>query len=121
MRPCPATLLGEEDIVISDQLNHASIIDGVRLAKAITRCQTAVYKHADMTDLDQKLSAAKDRRTRMVITDGVFSMEGAIARLPDIVELCRRHRRHPRGGRFPRDRGTGEDRSGHPGAFRDGR
>jgi glycine C-acetyltransferase len=87
----PATLLGEEDIVISDQLNHASIIDGVRLAKAITRCQTAVYKHADMSDLDQKLSAAKDRRTRMVITDGVFSMEGAVARLPDIVELCRRH------------------------------
>jgi glycine C-acetyltransferase len=88
----PATLLGEEDIVISDQLNHASIIDGVRLAKAITRCQTAVYKHADMTDLEEKLSAAKDRRTRMVITDGVFSMEGAIARLPDIIEICRRHR-----------------------------
>ncbi|HEY7026898.1 MAG TPA: glycine C-acetyltransferase [Gemmatimonadales bacterium] len=88
----PATLLGEEDIVISDQLNHASIIDGVRLAKAITRCQTAVYKHADMTDLDEKLMAAKDRRTRMVITDGVFSMEGAIARLPDIIEICRRHR-----------------------------
>src|SRR6185369_6090687 len=58
----PATLLGEEDIVISDQLNHASIIDGVRLAKAITRCQTAVYKHSDMTDLEEKLSAAKDRR-----------------------------------------------------------
>jgi glycine C-acetyltransferase len=88
----PATLLGEEDIVISDQLNHASIIDAVRLAKAITRCQTAVYKHADMTDLEEKLSAAKDRRTRMVITDGVFSMEGAIARLPDIIEVCRRHR-----------------------------
>jgi len=87
----PATLLGEEDIVISDQLNHASIIDGVRLAKAITRCQTAVYKHSDMTDLEEKLSAAKDRRTRMVITDGVFSMEGAIARLPDIIEICRRH------------------------------
>ncbi|HEU5153664.1 MAG TPA: aminotransferase class I/II-fold pyridoxal phosphate-dependent enzyme, partial [Gemmatimonadales bacterium] len=88
----PATLLGEEDIVISDQLNHASIIDGVRLAKAITKCQTAVYKHADMSDLDEKLTAAKDRRTRMVITDGVFSMEGAVARLPDILEICRRHR-----------------------------
>jgi glycine C-acetyltransferase len=47
----PATLLGEEDIVISDQLNHASIIDAVRLAKAITKCQTAVYKHSDLTDL----------------------------------------------------------------------
>ncbi|MBK7715874.1 MAG: glycine C-acetyltransferase [Gemmatimonadetes bacterium] len=87
----PGTLLGEEDIVISDQLNHASIIDGVRLAKAITKCQTAVYKHADLADLEARLVAAKDRRVRMVITDGVFSMEGAIARLPDIAELCRRH------------------------------
>jgi glycine C-acetyltransferase len=87
----PATLLGEQDIVISDQLNHASIIDASRLAKAITKCQTAVYKHADLADLDQKLAATHDRRTRMVITDGVFSMEGSIAPLPDLIELCRRH------------------------------
>jgi glycine C-acetyltransferase len=87
----PGTLLGEDDIVISDQLNHASIIDGVRLAKAITRCQTAVYRHADLDDLRDKLVQARDRRVRMVITDGVFSMEGAIARLPDLAELCRRH------------------------------
>jgi glycine C-acetyltransferase len=87
----PATLLGEEDIVISDQLNHASIIDGVRLAKAITKCQTAVYRHADLGDLDAKLTAARDRRVRLVITDGVFSMEGSIARLPDLLEVCRRH------------------------------
>ena len=87
----PATLLGEDDIVISDQLNHASIIDGVRLAKAITRCQTAVYKHSDLADLDEKLTASRGRRLRMVITDGVFSMEGAIAKLPDLVELCRKH------------------------------
>ncbi|HWA55719.1 MAG TPA: glycine C-acetyltransferase [Gemmatimonadales bacterium] len=87
----PGTLLGEDDIVISDQLNHASIIDGIRLAKAITRCQTAVYKHADLTDLREKLVAARDRRVRMVITDGVFSMEGAIAKLPDLVEICRKH------------------------------
>ena len=75
----PATLLGEQDIVISDQLNHASIIDAARLAKAITKCQTAVYRHADLADLEEKLAAARDRRTRMVITDGVFSMEGSIA------------------------------------------
>ncbi len=87
----PGTLLGEDDIIISDQLNHASIIDGIRLAKAITKCQTAVYKHADLGDLRDKLVAARDRRTRMVITDGVFSMEGAIARLPELVELCRKH------------------------------
>ena len=87
----PATLLGEDDIVISDQLNHASIIDGVRLAKAITKCQTAVYKHADLADLDAKLTAARDRRVRLVITDGVFSMEGAIAKLPDLLEICRKH------------------------------
>jgi glycine C-acetyltransferase len=87
----PATLLGESDIVISDQLNHASIIDAARLAKAITKCQTAVYRHADLADLEEKLTAARDRRTRMVITDGIFSMEGSIAPLPDLIELCRRH------------------------------
>lgn len=87
----PATLLGENDIVISDQLNHASIIDAVRLAKAITKCQSAVYRHADLADLDSKLAAARDRQVKMVITDGVFSMEGAIARLPDLIELCRKH------------------------------
>jgi glycine C-acetyltransferase len=87
----PATLLGEEDIVISDQLNHASIIDAVRLAKAITKCQSAVYRHADLADLTSKLTAARDRRVKMVITDGVFSMEGAIAKLPDLVEICREH------------------------------
>jgi glycine C-acetyltransferase len=87
----PATLLGEEDLVLSDQLNHASIIDGIRLAKAITKCQTGVYRHGDLADLAEKLRAAGDRRVRMVITDGVFSMEGAIAPLPDLAELCRRH------------------------------
>jgi glycine C-acetyltransferase len=87
----PATLLGENDIVISDQLNHASIIDAVRLAKAITKCQSAVYRHGDLADLDTKLAAARDRRVKMVITDGVFSMEGAIAKLPDLIELCRKH------------------------------
>jgi glycine C-acetyltransferase len=87
----PATLLGENDIIISDQLNHASIIDGLRLAKAITKCQTAVYRHGDLSDLSEKLSQSRDRRVRMVITDGVFSMEGAIAKLPDLAEVCRRH------------------------------
>src|SRR5688572_11222259 len=87
----PGTLLGDQDIVISDQLNHASIIDGIRLAKAITRCQTAVYRHSDLDHLVELLRAASDRRVRMVMTDGIFSMEGAIARLPDLVEICRAH------------------------------
>jgi glycine C-acetyltransferase len=87
----PATLLGEDDLVLSDQLNHASIIDAIRLAKAITQCQTGVFRHADLGDLEEKLRAARDRRVRMVITDGVFSMEGAIAKLPDLIELCRKH------------------------------
>ena len=87
----PATLLGEQDLVISDQLNHASIIDAIRLAKAITKCQTAVYRHADLADLAEKLAAARDRRVRMVVTDGIFSMEGSIAPLPDLVDLCRKH------------------------------
>jgi glycine C-acetyltransferase len=87
----PGTLLTENDLIVSDQLNHASIIDGVRLAKAITRCQTAVYQHGDLSDLNAKLTAARDRRVKMVVTDGVFSMEGAIAKLPDLIDLCRRH------------------------------
>jgi len=86
-----ATLLGEQDIVISDQLNHASIIDAIRLAKSITKCQTAVYRHSDMADLEDKLRAAKDSRLRLIFTDGVFSMEGDIAKLPDIVTLARRY------------------------------
>ena len=85
------TLLGEQDIVISDQLNHASIIDSIRLAKAITKCQTAVYRHSDMADLEEKLKAAKQARLRLIFTDGVFSMEGEIAKLPDIVALARQY------------------------------
>ena len=111
----PATLLGEDDLVLSDQLNHASIIDGIRLAKAITKCQTGVYRHGDLDDLVTKLVAAKDRRTRMVITDGIFSMEGAIARLPDLVDICRRHDAvlvvddsHATGVLGPTGRGTAE-------------
>jgi glycine C-acetyltransferase len=87
---CP-TILTEQDIVISDQLNHASIIDAIRLAKSITKCQTAVYRHSDMADLEQKLAAASGARRRLVFTDGIFSMEGDIAKLPDILELARTH------------------------------
>ena len=87
---CP-TLLGEQDIVISDQLNHASIIDAVRLAKTITKCQTAVYRHSDMADLEEKLKAARGARLRLVFTDGVFSMEGDIARLAEILELAKQY------------------------------
>lgn len=87
---CP-TLLGEQDIVISDQLNHASIIDAIRLAKTITRCQTAVYRHSDMADLEEKLQGAAGARARLIFTDGVFSMEGDVAKLPDIVALARRY------------------------------
>ncbi len=85
---CP-TLLGEQDIVISDQLNHASIIDAVRLAKTITKCQTAVYRHSDMADLEEKLQAARGARLRLIFTDGVFSMEGDVAKLADILQLAK--------------------------------
>lgn len=85
---CP-TILTEQDIVISDQLNHASIIDSIRIAKTITKCQTAVYRHSDMQDLEEKLKAASTARRRLVFTDGIFSMEGDIARLPDILALAR--------------------------------
>jgi glycine C-acetyltransferase len=87
---CP-TILGERDIVISDQLNHASIIDAIRLAKAMTKCQTAVYRHSDMQDLEEKLRAAREYRLKLIMTDGVFSMEGDIAKLPDIVTLSKQY------------------------------
>lgn len=87
----PGTILTDQDIVLSDQLNHASIIDGLRLAKAITRCQTGVFRHGDLADLDAKLTAASDRQVKLVVSDGVFSMEGSIANLPGLLEVCRRH------------------------------
>ena len=87
---CP-TVLSEPDVVISDQLNHASIIDSIRLAKAITKCQTAVYKHSDMADLEEKLKAAGNSRRKLIFTDGIFSMEGDIAKLPELAELARKY------------------------------
>ena len=78
------TLLGPEDAIISDQLNHASIIDGVRLCKA-SRFR---YANSDMSDLETQLKAASSARFRMIATDGVFSMDGYIANLPDICELA---------------------------------
>ena len=86
-----ATVVEEGDFVVSDALNHASIIDSIRLAKAITKCQTAVYKHADLDDLRAKLAGAKGATRRMVWSDGVFSMEGSIAPLPDLIQICREH------------------------------
>jgi glycine C-acetyltransferase len=78
------TLLGAEDAIISDELNHASIIDGVRLSKA----QRFRYRNNDMADLEGKLNEARSARFRMIATDGVFSMDGTIANLPAICELA---------------------------------
>jgi glycine C-acetyltransferase len=86
-----ATVVEEGDFVISDALNHASIIDSIRLAKAIAKCTTAVYKHADLDDLRAKLVAARGAKRRLVWSDGVFSMEGSIAPLPELLQLCRDH------------------------------
>ena len=77
-------LLGEQDAILSDELNHASIIDGVRLCKA----RRFRYKHSDMADLRAKLTEAKDCRFKMIFTDSVFSMDGDLARLPDICDLA---------------------------------
>ncbi|WP_396200377.1 glycine C-acetyltransferase [Gemmatimonas sp.] len=85
------TIAREGDFVISDALNHASIIDSVRLAKSITKCTTAVYKHSDMDDLREKLRGAKDAKRKIIWTDGVFSMEGSIAKLPEILQIARDH------------------------------
>lgn len=76
-------LLGEEDALISDELNHASIIDGIRLCKA----ERHRYKHSDMKDLKHHLEQTQNKRFRMVVTDGVFSMDGVLAKLDEICDL----------------------------------
>ncbi|MGI8510908.1 MAG: glycine C-acetyltransferase [Gemmatimonadaceae bacterium] len=86
-----ASVVGEGDFVLSDALNHASIIDSIRLAKSITKCTTGVYQHSDMDDLRAKLAGARSTRRRIVWTDGVFSMEGSIAKLPEILEIAREY------------------------------
>jgi len=83
------TVLDEGDFVVSDALNHASIIDSMRLAKSITKCTTAVFKHGDLDDLREKLGSAKSAKRRMIWTDGVFSMEGSICKLPDLLQIAR--------------------------------
>ena len=81
------TILGEDDAIISDELNHASIIDGVRLCKA----KRWRYKNCDVADLERCLQEAKDCRFRLIATDGVFSMDGSLAPLPDICALADKH------------------------------
>jgi glycine C-acetyltransferase len=82
------TLADENTVVLSDALNHASIIDAVRLSRAGRK---VVYPHVDLTALDEALSGLGEWARRIVVTDGVFSMEGDVAPLADLVELCRRH------------------------------
>ena len=82
-------IVREGDYVVSDALNHASIIDSIRLAKSITKCTTGVYRHSDLDDLREKLAANAGARRRVIWTDGVFSMEGSIAKLPDILQIAR--------------------------------
>ncbi|GIK15523.1 MAG: 2-amino-3-ketobutyrate coenzyme A ligase [Planctomycetota bacterium] len=81
------TLLGENDVIITDQLNHASIIDGIRLCKA----KRLIYANADMSDLEAKLKEAKAARFRMIATDGAFSMDGSIAPIDRICDLADRY------------------------------
>ena len=86
-----ATVVEEGDFVVSDALNHASIIDSIRLAKAITKCTTAVYPHGDLDDLVAKLRANSGAKRRLIWTDGIFSMEGSIAKLPELLQIARDH------------------------------
>lgn len=80
-------ILTSEDAVISDSLNHASIIDGIRLCKA----KRQRYKHMDLHDLEEQLKQSMDKRIRLIVTDGVFSMDGDIAPLPEIVALAKKY------------------------------
>ena len=105
------TLLTAEDAIISDELNHASIIDGVRLCKA----QRFRYRNNDMADLEEKLQAAQSARFRMIATDGVFSMDGYLANLPAICDLADKYKAlvmvddsHAVGFTGPKGRGTPE-------------
>ncbi|TYS70528.1 glycine C-acetyltransferase [Sutcliffiella horikoshii] len=82
-----SAILSPEDVVISDALNHASIIDGIRLTKAARK----VYKHVDMEDLERALKESSEYRKRLIVTDGVFSMDGNIAPLDKIVELAEKY------------------------------
>jgi len=86
---CQSLMNSEKDLLISDELNHASIIDGARLAKATRK----IYKHKDMNSLREILESPEARaaRRKLVVTDGVFSMDGDIAPLPEIVELCEKY------------------------------
>ena len=81
------TVATEQDAIISDELNHASIIDGIRLAKA----RKERYKNRDMDDLRRALEATKDTRNKVIMTDGVFSMEGSVAPLPEMIDLAKEH------------------------------
>jgi glycine C-acetyltransferase len=80
-------VLGPEDVIISDRLVHASIVDGIRLCKAVTD----TYKHSNMEHLEQKLEEHQDKRARMIVTDGVFSMDGDLAPLDQIVALAEKY------------------------------
>jgi len=106
------TLLGPQDAILSDALNHASIIDGIRLCRA----QRKVYAHSDMGDLEQKLKETRDCRFRLIATDGVFSMQGDLGRLAEICDLARAHQAlvmvddsHATGFLGPTGRGTAEE------------
>jgi glycine C-acetyltransferase len=83
-----STVAGENDVLVSDELNHASIIDGCRLARKTAR---DIYRHSDLNELESKLRIHADKEVRWVITDGVFSMEGDVAKLAELVEICKRH------------------------------
>ena len=103
------TLLTEEDAILSDELNHASIIDGIRLCKA----KRLRFKNSDMGDLEAKLKDAQDSRFRLVATDGVFSMDGTIANLQDLCDLADKIRRTGHDRRFSCNRIHGENGEGH--------
>jgi glycine C-acetyltransferase len=81
------TVLGEDDAVLSDELNHASIIDGIRLCKA----QRVRYRNGDLGELERGLQETKGKRLRLIVTDGVFSMDGALAKLPEICDLAAKY------------------------------
>ena len=106
-------LVGKGDVIFSDRLNHASIIDGCRLSRA----QIVAYEHDDPDDLRKQIEATTEYGRRLIVTDGVFSMDGDIAPLPALYEIARRIRHSADGGRRARRRRAGQGRARHRGSL----
>ena len=111
-----STLAGEGDLIVSDQLNHASLIDACRLSHA----EVKVFPHGDAAKAEELLAQGPEDGVKLLVSDGVFSMDGDLAPVPELLEAARRQDALLVIDDAPRHRGVGQNRPGHLGAFRPG-